>query len=144
MEPHFFLEAIPATPTDDIISAVVLLGTCTPFVAFWDNPGETPTIRERLVEFGFIWLLMSGLAQTLWELPWWLLDITGVVHNIGPEDTWLWPWWASDQGAAHSSAPAVELAAFAARHDRTRGRLTVVSDDQSGAPCTSAPAVPAS
>lgn len=88
------LGVIPPTPTDDIISAVVLVGICTPFVAFWDNPGETRTVKDRLVEFGFLWLLMSGLAQTLWELPWWLLDVTGAVHHIGPDDTWLWPWWA--------------------------------------------------
>ena len=21
------------------------------------------------------------------------MDLTGVVHHIGPEDRWLWPWW---------------------------------------------------
>lgn len=88
------VEVIPPTPTDDIISVIVVFAIFTPFVAFLDDPGESRTQLQRLVEFGFCWLLVSGLAQTLWELPWWALDFTGLVHNIGPEDKWLWPWWA--------------------------------------------------
>lgn len=87
------LDVLPPTPTDDIVAAIVVFAICTPFVALWDDPGETRTNTQRLVEFGFLWLLMSGLAQTLWELPWFLFDLSGVVHGIGPDDKWLWPWW---------------------------------------------------
>ena len=88
------LGVLPATPTDDVVSALMFPLLFVPFAALWDNPGETRTHVQRLAEFSFGWLLVSGIAQTTWELPWFLFDLTGLVHGIGPEDTWLWPWWA--------------------------------------------------
>jgi hypothetical protein len=84
---------LPPTPTDDVVSAIVLVALFTPFAALWDNPGETRTTVQRLAEFSFCWLLLSGIAQTFWELPWFFMDLTGVIHHIGPEDHFLWPWW---------------------------------------------------
>jgi hypothetical protein len=85
---------LPATPTDDVVSAIMLFALFTPFAAFWDNPGESRASLQRLAEFSFGWLLLSGIAQTFWELPWFFMDLTGVVQHIGPDDRWLWPWWA--------------------------------------------------
>ena len=88
------LGVLPATPTDDFVVAIILPVLFVPFVAFWDDPTERRSKNERLYEFAYVWLFMSGMAQTFWELPWFLLDLTGLVHNIGPEDVWLWPWWS--------------------------------------------------
>lgn len=87
------LRVVPPTPTDDYVSAIVLFALFTPFAALWDNPGESRTRVQKLAEFSFCWLLLSGIAQTAWELPWFIMDLTGVIQNIGPEDRWLWPWW---------------------------------------------------
>ncbi len=84
---------LPPTPTDDVVSAIVVVALFTPFAALLDNPGEQRTWVQRLAEFSFCWLLLSGIAQTAWELPWFFMDLTGVIHGIGPEDEWLWPWW---------------------------------------------------
>lgn len=88
------LGVLPPTPTDDVIVGVILPVLFVPFVAFWDDPGETRTRRQRFYEFGFSWLFMSAIAQTFWELPWFFLDLTGLIHGAGPEDTLFWPWWS--------------------------------------------------
>ena len=87
------LGVIPATPTDDILAVVVLFALFSPWAAFLDNPGETRTRTQRFAEFAFGWLLLSGIAQTFWEIPWFFMDLTGIVQGIGPDDRWLWPWW---------------------------------------------------
>src|SRR5262249_800216 len=61
--------------------------------ALWDDPGERRTKVERLAELSYCWFLLAGLAQTAWDLPWFLMDLAGTVHGIGPDDRWLWPWW---------------------------------------------------
>ena len=84
-----------ATPLDVYFSAAMFFILWLPFIALIDNPGEAPRSRvERWSEFGFVWLLVSGIAQTFWELPWFFLDLTGVVHQISEQDRWLWTWWA--------------------------------------------------
>lgn len=87
------LGTIPPTPTDVYCCWVMLFILFVPFIALRDNPGEKRTRVEKWSEFGFVWLLVSGLAQTSWELPWFILDFLGVVHNITAEDRWLWMWW---------------------------------------------------
>lgn len=85
---------VPPTPTDEIVSWIILAVLFVPFMALVDNPGEMPRTRlEKWSEFGFCWLLVSGIAQTFWELPWFFLDLTGVVHNITADDHALWVWW---------------------------------------------------
>ena len=88
------LGLIPGSPTDIYFSWVIFFILWLPFVALIDNPGETRTRVESWSEFGFVWLLVSGLAQTCWELPWFVLDLLGLVHGITEADGWLWTWWA--------------------------------------------------
>ena len=87
------LEVLPPTPTDVYVTCIVLVALFTPWAAFWDNPGERRTRVQRFAEFAFAWLLLSGIAQTFWELPWFLLDVSGLIHDVGPDDHWAWPWW---------------------------------------------------
>jgi hypothetical protein len=84
---------IPPTPTDEISSWVILGVLFVPFMALVDNPGEQRTRVEKWSEFGFCWLLVSGIAQTFWELPWFFLDLTGVIHGIDADDHVMWIWW---------------------------------------------------
>jgi len=87
------LGVIPGTPID-IYSSWVILGVLfVPFVALMDGPNRKRTRLEKWSEFGFVWLLVSGIAQTFWELPWFFLDLTGLVHDITADDGYLWAWW---------------------------------------------------
>jgi len=85
---------IPGTPIDVWFSWAIFFILWLPFFALVDNAGEKRTRLERWSEFGMVWLLVSGIAQTFWELPWFVLDTLGLVHNITEHDTWLWTWWA--------------------------------------------------
>lgn len=86
---------IAGTPLDIYFSWAMFFVLWLPFIALVDNPGEKPRTRvERWSEFGFVWLLVSGVAQTFWELPWFFLDLTGLVHHITDQDRWLWAWWS--------------------------------------------------
>lgn len=87
------LGVVPGTPMDVYVSAVMLVVLFVPFVALWDNPGEMRTKVEKWSEFAFVWLLVSGIAQSFWELPWFLLDSNGIVQHITVKDHWLWLWW---------------------------------------------------
>ncbi|MFA5122471.1 hypothetical protein [Zavarzinia sp.] len=84
---------IPGTPIDVWSSWVILGVLFVPFMALMDGAGAKRSRLEKWSEFGFVWLLVSGIAQTFWELPWFFLDLTGLVHNIGPDDGYLWAWW---------------------------------------------------
>lgn len=87
------LGIIPGTPID-IYSSWIILGVLfVPFMALLDSGGERRTRLEKWSEFGFVWLLVSGIAQSFWELPWFFLDLTGVVRNIDVHDRFLWAWW---------------------------------------------------
>ena len=88
------LGVIPGTPTDVYFSWIIFFILWLPFMALIDNPGETRSRVEKWSEFGFVWLLVSGIAQTCWELPWFFLDLTGLVHNITADDRWFWMWWS--------------------------------------------------
>lgn len=86
---------VSGTPLDVYFSWAIFFILWLPFIALVDNPGEKPRTRvERWSEFGFVWLLVSGVAQTFWELPWFWLDMSGLVHHITEQDRWLWTWWA--------------------------------------------------
>ena len=88
------LGVLPPTPTDDYVVAILVPILFVPAVAFWDDRGEVRTRMERLSEFAYVWLFTSGMAQTFWELPWFLLDFTGAIQGASAADHWLWPWWA--------------------------------------------------
>lgn len=87
------LGLLPPQPTDVVSSWVMLFVLFVPFAAFWDNPGEQRSKLERMSEFGFLWLFISGVTQCVWELPWFILDFTGLIHDVGPDDKWAWMWW---------------------------------------------------
>jgi hypothetical protein len=88
------LRVLPPTPTDRFATMAMLFSLFTPFAALWDDPGERRTRAQRLAEFSSCWFLLAGFAQTAWDLPWVLMDLAGTVRHIGPDDRWLWPWWA--------------------------------------------------
>ena len=77
----------------DIMSVIVLVALFTPFAALLDNPGERRTRQQRFVEFCYAWVLLSGVTQTVFDGPWFLLDLFGVVRGAGAESPWVWPWW---------------------------------------------------
>jgi hypothetical protein len=77
-----------------VMALLVLAALFTPFAALWDNPGEQRTRVQRFAEFAYAWVLLSGITQTAFELPWFFLDLTGTIQGAGPENHWLWPWWA--------------------------------------------------
>lgn len=87
------LGVIPGTPVDVYASWITLAILFVPFMALYDGAGQRRSRLEKWSEFGFVWLLVSGLAQTFWELPWFFLDLTGLVHNLTVDDRYLWAWW---------------------------------------------------
>jgi hypothetical protein len=62
---------------------IVLVALFTPFAALWNNPGEQRTRLHRFAEFAYCWVLLSGLTQTAFELPWFFMDLAGTIHNAG-------------------------------------------------------------
>jgi hypothetical protein len=76
------------------MSLFMLAVLFTPFAAMWNNPGEQRTRVQRLAEFAYCWVLLSGVIQTAFELPWFFLDLSGIIHGAGPDNHWLWLWWA--------------------------------------------------
>jgi hypothetical protein len=72
---------------------IVLVALFTPFAALWNNPGEQRTRLHRFAEFAYCWVLLSGVTQTAFELPWFFMDLFGTIRGAGPQDHWLWPWW---------------------------------------------------
>jgi len=62
-------------------------------VAWWDAPGEKRTTLERAFEFCLIWVPVTAFSQVLWELPWLVMELMGLMKGMGPEDKWLWTWW---------------------------------------------------
>jgi hypothetical protein len=84
---------LPPESTGRVMSLLVLAALFTPFAAMWNNPGEKRTRVQRFAEFTYCWVLVSGIAQTAFELPWFLLDWTGIVQGASPDNHWLWMWW---------------------------------------------------
>src|SRR4051812_3342153 len=84
---------VSAEAAGQVMSVVVLVALFTPFAALWDNRGERRTRQQRFIEFCFAWVMLSGVTQTAFDLPWFLLDLAGVVRGAGAESHWLWPWW---------------------------------------------------
>jgi len=81
-------------PAARVMSLIVLVALFTPFAAMWDNTGEQRTRVQRFAEFAYSWVLLSGVIQTAFELPWFFLDLSGTIQGAGPQHHWLWMWWA--------------------------------------------------
>jgi len=69
-------------------------GLMVPLIAaWWDAPDENRTTLERAFEFCLIWVPVTAFSQVLWEFPWLIMELMGLMNGIGPDDKWLWAWW---------------------------------------------------
>ena len=92
---------LPPHPTDDFAGATAFFAMWMALFAFVDNRGEIRTKVQRYEEFVFIWLLSSGAAQIMWELPFVLMKIEYLYplgQELQPSETLLWPLWLYSVG----------------------------------------------
>jgi len=68
------------------------------FIAWWDAPGENRTTLEKAYEFTCVWIPISAGSQVLWEIPWIVMELMGMMNGAGPQDVWLWFWWGFGVG----------------------------------------------
>jgi hypothetical protein len=88
------LSIAPPTPTDVVASIIITpVLYLSVLASFWDAPGENRTWLEKTSEFSTVFLLMSGITELTWELPWVILEATGVMNGAGPDDHLLFTWW---------------------------------------------------
>lgn len=89
---------LPADPTDDYAAISAFIALWMPVAAFINNRGEKRSFEQKAEEFVYVWLLTSGLAQCLWEIPFVLMK-TSLLQPIASTETltgsekWLWAWW---------------------------------------------------
>ena len=89
------LSIAPPTPTDIVMSALITPILFIPLLAaFWDSPGENRTGLEKCAEFSTVFLVVSGVTEVAWELPWVILEKVGVMNGAGPSDHAIWTWWS--------------------------------------------------
>ena len=90
------LGVINPMPADKYVSVSLFIGYWMALFAFVDNPGESRAMTQKWHEFIIIWLVTSGCAQLLWELPAVYMKIP-FLYELGAElqpDEWMfWPWW---------------------------------------------------
>ena len=83
-------------PADKYVSFSLFIGYWMALFAFVDNPGEKRTLTQKWHEFIMVWLITSGCAQLLWEMPVVYMKIP-FLYQLGSElqsDQWMfWPWW---------------------------------------------------
>lgn len=87
---------IAPDPADKYVSISLFIGYWASIFAFVDNKGENRTWQQKWHEFLIIWLVTSGLAQVMWELPAVYMKVD-YLYNLGAElksdELLLWPWW---------------------------------------------------
>ena len=90
------LDIIEPMPADKYVSVSLFIGYWAALFAFVDNKGECRTTTQKWHEFLVVWLITSGCAELLWELPAVYMKIP-FFYELGPElqpDEWFfWPWW---------------------------------------------------
>ena len=90
------LGIIQPMPADKYVSVSLFIGYWAALFAFVDNKGEQRTLAAKWHEFLVIWLITSGCAEIMWELPVVYMKIP-YLYNLGPAlkpDEWFfWPWW---------------------------------------------------
>jgi hypothetical protein len=90
------LGVIAPMPADKYVSACLFVGYWMALFAFVDNPGESRTLTQKWHEFLMVWLITSGCAQVMWEIPVVYMKIP-FLYDLGSElqrDEWMfWPWW---------------------------------------------------
>ena len=87
---------IEPMPADKYVSVSLFIGYWAALFAFVDNKGEKRTLEQKWHEFLIVWLITSGCAELLWELPAVYMKIP-FLYQLGSElkpDEWIfWPWW---------------------------------------------------
>ncbi len=90
------LQVVPAYPTDVYVSISLFIGYWASLFAFVDNAGEKRSGVQKWHEFLVVWLITSGGAQLLWELPAVYMKIP-FLYQLGselqPDEWFFWPWW---------------------------------------------------
>lgn len=90
------LQVINPMPADKYVSVSLFLGYWMALFAFVDNPGENRALTQKWHEFLIVWLITSGCAQVMWEIPAVYMKIP-LLYQLGPElqqDQWMFfPWW---------------------------------------------------
>ena len=90
------LGVIDPMPADKYVSVSLFIGYWMALFAFVDNKGEQRTLTQKWHEFIMVWLITSGCAQVMWEIPVVYMKIP-FLYELGPElqdDQWMfWPWW---------------------------------------------------
>ena len=90
------LGVIAPMPADKYVSVSLFIGYWMALFAFVDNPGEQRSLTQKWHEFIMVWLITSGCAQVMWEIPVVYMKIP-FLYQLGPElqdDQWMfWPWW---------------------------------------------------
>jgi len=90
------LQVIASSPADNYVSVSLFIGYWASLFAFVDNRGERRSTVAKWQEFLVVWLITSGCAQILWELPAVYMKIP-YFYQLGSElkpDEWMfWPWW---------------------------------------------------
>lgn len=90
------LGIIQPMPVDKYVSVSLFIGYWAALFSFVDNKGEKRTWAQKWHEFMVVWLITSGLAEVVWEIPVVYMKIP-FLYNLGSElkpDEWMfWPWW---------------------------------------------------
>jgi hypothetical protein len=90
------LGVIAPSPADKYVSISLFIGYWAALFAFVDNAGEQRSWTEKWHEFLIVWLITSGGAELLWELPAVYLKIPYLYHlgsELKPDEWIFWPWW---------------------------------------------------
>ncbi len=90
------LELIAPMPVDKYVSVSLFTGYWMALFAFLDNTGERRTRIQRWHEFIVVWLITSGCAQVMWEIPVVYMKIPYLYHlgsELQPDEWMFWPWW---------------------------------------------------
>lgn len=90
------LGVIAPMPADKYVSVSLFVGYWAALFAFVDNRGEHRPLTEKWHEFLVVWLITSGCAELLWELPVVYMKIP-YLYQLGaelkPDEWFFWPWW---------------------------------------------------
>lgn len=90
------LGIIAPMPADKYVSVSLFIGYWAALFAFVDNKGEHRTLAQKWHEFLVVWLITSGCAELLWELPVVYMKVPYLYHlgsELRPEEWFFWPWW---------------------------------------------------
>lgn len=90
------LDLIEPMPADKYVSISLFIGYWAALFAFVDNKGEQRSRVQKWHEFLVVWLITSGLAELLWELPVVYMKVPYLYHlgsELQQDQSFFWPWW---------------------------------------------------